>query len=77
MGNFGRADVERIKALFAAYSLPIALRSPIPAQNLLSAMRSDKKADSGHLRFVVFDAIGSTRVQVVSESEVLEVLRLF
>ena len=77
LGNFGRADVERIKALFAAYSLPVALRSPIPAQNLLSAMRSDKKADSGHLRFVVFDAIGSTRVQVVSESEVLEVLRLF
>ena len=77
LGTLCRADVERIKRLFTAYSLPVGLRSPIPAQNLLSAMRSDKKTDSGHLRFVVFDAIGSTRVQVVPESEVLEVLRLF
>jgi 3-dehydroquinate synthetase len=61
-----RGDAEQIERLLSDYGLPTRLR-PAPLDDLLAAMRSDKKALGGALRLVLPTAIG--RVDIVPEAD--------
>jgi 3-dehydroquinate synthase len=67
---------QRQERLLHAFGLPIA-PEPWSAEHLLSAMRSDKKAVAGKLRFILPRRLGEVGlVDDVPEAAVLEVLRL-
>ncbi len=67
-------DVERIKSLLSLYNLPYELPAGISKDSLLSAMKIDKKALAGEMRFVLPEKIGAMRVEEVSADKVSEVL---
>lgn len=78
LGLVDEAFVERQRACIAAYGLPV--RWPeIPVDHTLEAMKHDKKARSGTLKFVVADAVGHVahRVDITAEQarRALEALR--
>lgn len=50
--------VPRTAALLEQNALPTRLRAPLPLENLMRAMVSDKKVRAGKLRFVLMRAIG-------------------
>jgi 3-dehydroquinate synthetase len=50
-----------VEKTLAAYSLPTQLRSPLPLEALLVAMKRDKKIRSGKLRFILMQGIGSAK----------------
>lgn len=52
------ALVPRCIALLKENELPVKLRSPLPIEQLMRAMASDKKVRAGKLRFVLMHAIG-------------------
>ncbi|MGA0133314.1 MAG: 3-dehydroquinate synthase [Opitutales bacterium] len=66
------AQSEQVAATLAAHGLPSRLREPLPADRLLAAMRRDKKARGGRMRFVVMEGVGSaaTRDDVSEEAAV-------
>lgn len=59
LGHLSADDVEAVRALVRVYDLPDTLRSPLPADDLLAAMKRDKKVRGGRLRFVALERIGS------------------
>ncbi|MFL6591271.1 MAG: 3-dehydroquinate synthase [Luteimonas sp.] len=70
------ADAERLRALLAAFGLPVRLPEELDAHALLERMRLDKKAQAGGLRFVLWTQAGAVRlVSDVPDAEVLQVLR--
>ena len=70
------AQAEAIAAVIGAHGLPTRLRSPLPAERMLAAMRRDKKVRGGRLRFVMQDGIGaaSTRDDVLEDAAVRALL---
>ena len=73
-GMLGRADAERITSLQADLSLPIRAEFP-PDHEILRAMRSDKKASGGRVRFVLLKGIGECCVaDDVSDDEIRSAL---
>ena len=70
------AQAEAIAAVIGAHGLPTRLRSPLPAERMLAAMRRDKKVRGGRLRFVMQDGIGaaSTRDDVPEDAAVRALL---
>jgi len=58
LGYLSETDVETIRETVRAYGLPVVLRSPVPTDALLAAMRRDKKVKEGRLRFVVLRRLG-------------------
>ncbi len=68
------SDIKRIKSLLALYNLPYELPAGISKDSLLSAMKIDKKALAGEMRFVLPEKIGAMRVEKVSADKVSEVL---
>ncbi|NLF03750.1 MAG: 3-dehydroquinate synthase, partial [Actinomycetales bacterium] len=57
-GRLSEADVERQRSVLRALGLPVTYRADRWEQ-LLAAMRRDKKSRGDLLRFVVLDALGS------------------
>ena len=53
------AQAEQVEATLKLHALPTALRSPLPLEPMLAAMRRDKKVRGGKLRFVLQDGIGA------------------
>ena len=53
------AQAEQIESVIAAHQLPTRLRSSLPLEPMLAAMRRDKKVRGGKLRFVLQDGIGA------------------
>jgi 3-dehydroquinate synthase len=75
LGRVDRAFVERQTKLLAQFQLPITVNKDWPIDALLDAMRRDKKAQAGQLRFVVPTRLGHVElVEGVPESLVREVL---
>ena len=66
LGYIDSSQVDRISNTLEAHGLPVKLKSPLKKENLLSAMRKDKKVRAGRLRFVVLHRIG----EAVTEDEV-------
>ena len=58
LGYVDSNQVERISSVLEAHGLPVKLKSPLKKEDLLSAMRKDKKVRAGKLRFVVLRRIG-------------------
>jgi 3-dehydroquinate synthase len=74
LGLIDRPVTERQRRLLEAFGLPTAPRA-WPADDLLAAMRIDKKSLAGRLRFVLPRRLGEVGlVEGVAEEEVREVL---
>jgi 3-dehydroquinate synthase len=58
LGLIAAAEVARVRAVVAGNALPVRLRAPLSRDALLEAMRRDKKAREGKLRFVVLEKPG-------------------
>lgn len=58
LGRLAEGEVGRVIAALTAQGLPVALREPLPADELLAAMGRDKKNRAGRIRFVLLDRIG-------------------
>ena len=61
MGIFTRQDAERVETLLRAFSLPSVVDG-VRADDAMAAMRSDKKALAGKLRFVLPTQLGTVQV---------------
>jgi 3-dehydroquinate synthase len=61
LGQCTANDVAAIEKTIAAYQLPTRLRSPLAVEDLLAAMRRDKKVREGKLRFVLLKNIGAAQ----------------
>ncbi len=64
-------DDQRIKALIASYGLPSEIPSDIPIDALMSAMKLDKKAVAGAMKFILPEKIGKVRIQQGPEEKVI------
>ena len=53
------AQAEQVEATLKLHALPTALRTSLPLEPMLAAMRRDKKVRGGKLRFVLQDGIGA------------------
>jgi 3-dehydroquinate synthase len=75
-GTADAAVVERQRALLERFGLPVRLDAAPDAERCLAIMRHDKKAQSGRLRFILPEAIGTVRdVDDVTDAEIREALR--
>jgi 3-dehydroquinate synthase len=75
LGWLSDEDAERIERLLAGYGLPVRLREPLPEEGLVRAMRLDKKARDGELRFILARAIGRVESAPVLEPDARAALR--
>lgn len=67
LGWLAADEARRIEALVAGFGLPLRLREPLPEEAVLRAMRSDKKARGGFLRFVLARRIGDVELTPVPD----------
>src|SRR5690606_23607021 len=69
------ADTARLRSLLQRLGLPVQAPAGLDPGALVAHMRLDKKAQSGGLRFIVWDGVGRARVLAdVPEDAVREVL---
>ena len=73
LSDLDEADVERLRRLVEAAGLPVAPPA-IVAADWMSAMGMDKKVQGRKLRFVLLDAIGSSRITSEYDSARLDEL---
>ena len=66
-GLLSAGSTDRVAKTLQRYDLPVALKTPLPMDALLGAMRRDKKVRSGRLRFVLMKELG----RAVTVDEVL------
>ena len=67
-GMLDEAETAEHEELFGKAGLPIRFNGA-PLDQLVAAMRSDKKVRRGVLRFVLLDGIGNPQVHVVEPGE--------
>ncbi|MDR2981683.1 MAG: 3-dehydroquinate synthase [Puniceicoccales bacterium] len=65
------ANLAPIEALISANNLPVRLRASLPMDDLLEAMRRDKKVRHGALRFVVMKSIGLAETLSVDDESLV------
>ena len=53
-------DESNLSTLLKRYKLPRQLKEPLPVEDLMEAMQSDKKVMNGKVRFVLLKKIGSS-----------------
>ncbi len=58
LGHIKAREISRISDLLQRYELPVRLKQNLPVEDLMEAMRRDKKNRSGQLRFVTLQKIG-------------------
>jgi 3-dehydroquinate synthase len=76
LGWLGAKDAERVERLVGANLLPVRLKRPLKIAALLDAMKADKKARNGRVRYVALRAIGQAEtVDGVSEEWIRELWR--
>ena len=76
-GGLKREEAERIRRLIADSRLPIALGQGYEWRDLLAAMKLDKKASAGRLRFVLLDRLGHAVVSAaVTDRMIREVVHV-
>jgi len=75
-GGLKAGDVEAITSLISRAGLPVAIPKSISDKELYKAMKHDKKAKAGSIRFALLDTIGHCGINSdVSEKEICEALR--
>ncbi len=73
LGLLGAADVEKVAQAVARAGLPTRVEG-LSALDAIEAMRGDKKADSGEVRFIVLDRIGKASQRTVPQPVLLDTL---
>lgn len=76
LGYLSIEDVERVRLLVKNCGLPDEIRG-LKSEEVLTAMRADKKAVAGELRFVVMSKVGKTHVQRLSAKDLQETMQIF
>jgi len=77
LGLTGERLVDRVRTLLKRLNLPTRLPGRLDHDALLEAMRRDKKAQSGRLRFVLLGGIGRVVVRDdVTDTQILDALSL-
>ena len=75
--GFDPAEAERLKTLIALSGLPTRLGERFTRDGLLTAMRLDKKAREGKLRFVLLKRLGEAIVSdAVTDADIEETLNV-
>jgi 3-dehydroquinate synthetase len=75
LGHCSPSLQDRLEPVLADAGLPNRIPDPIDLPGVYEAMRRDKKAASGRIRFVLFRAIGDVFVtDAVTRAQVLETL---
>ena len=69
-GYLAANAVDSIKSLLAAYRLPITLPAPLSVEQLLPAMRQDKKRKYNQMRLILLKKIGAAFVASVDEQDI-------
>ncbi|HWP64328.1 MAG TPA: 3-dehydroquinate synthase [Candidatus Limnocylindria bacterium] len=64
----------RVQAVLERAGLPTALPSELRGPQLAVAMRTDKKAAGGKIRFVAVEDVGRTRLVELASSEIVKLL---
>ena len=68
LGICARDTVDRIRAVLVRLGLPVDLPADVDGAGLVAAMRADKKAAAGHIRFVAVEEVGRVRfVQLTAD----------
>ena len=70
LAGLDKAERDRIEALIRAYGLPVQTPAALDHENLLAAMRLDKKTRGGRFHFVLAEKLGAVRVEQVAEADV-------
>lgn len=74
-GGLTSDDAQRISELIGASGLPVRLGDKYAIEDLFTAMRLDKKAQGGRLRFVLLKKLGEAFVSdAVTDADVKEVV---
>lgn len=76
-GMFSVADMERQNRVLAAFGLPIAYHGSVKAQNILAAMRMDKKVASKRIHWIMPQRIGDVTVTTMPDELIERVVREF
>ena len=75
--GFAKVEAERLKTLLAGSGLPTRLTEKFDVDELLAAMRLDKKVRNGKLRFVLLKRLGETIVtNIVTDADIEETLNV-
>ena len=74
LAGLDERDRERIEALIRACGLPMRAPAALPEENILAAMRLDKKTRDGRFHFVLAEQLGRVKVVQVGEDDVRAVL---
>ena len=69
------SEADRVRALVAASGLPVRFAEQLEPARLLEAMRLDKKARAGKLRFVLLPRLGEAVLTDAVTEECLHVCR--
>ncbi len=72
MSLLSNGEVDKIRHLIEAYRLPAELPPDIDRDTLMNAMRIDKKAVSGNMKFALPERIGSVRIAGNIEKEMIK-----
>ena len=72
LGFCAEADVQRIRTLLERYGLATEIPAELCGEPLARAMRTDKKARGGAIKFVCLEAIGSTRFERLTCEDIVK-----
>ena len=76
LGFCGNDSESQLLTLLKGYNLPTDLKNPLPVEDLLDSMRSDKKVHKGCLRFIIMKEIGRSFIdESVDLKYITEVLK--
>ena len=60
--GFSRPEFSRLVAALEAWGLPTRLTSALPTEEIVRALRLDKKFEGGRIRFVLLNQLGDARL---------------
>ena len=73
LGSLAASDARAIEQAVVRAGLPTRVDG-LSALNAIEAMRSDKKAEAGEIRFIVLDRIGHATQRAVPQPVLLQAL---
>lgn len=75
--GLAQSEADRLEALIAASGLPTRLGQKFEIDQLIAAMRLDKKAQNGRLRFVLLKRLGETVISnTVTDTDIEEAVNV-
>lgn len=74
LGKVQPDTTDRVEALLRTHSLPVRLKSKLPLDALMHAMRRDKKNKAGKLRFVILKELGTAETNDAIDPHLIEAI---